>query len=280
MLVQIEPDPDATELSAEARRGDVGRTPLGAAGGDWGVPDRLDVSFTVPFTHRVRFTGDVLGAAEDGVLVDLLEAGDGRAARVLAVVESGVDDAAGVGGRLGALAGRHRAAVELVDVIRVDGGEGIKNDPGRLLPVLRAVLDHDVDRRNYLLAAGGGAFLDAVGLAAALAHRGVRLVRLPTTVMGQADSGIGVKNAVNFFGKKNWVGTFAVPWAVINDAALLLRTLPDRDWRCGFAEAVKVALLKEPAFFDQLCTRRPGAICRPGQGGRPSGPSAAARTGT
>ncbi len=144
MLAAIEPDPDVTVLPAEARRGDVGRTPPGGAGGELLVPDRLDVPFTVPFTHRVRFTGDVL------------EAADGRAARVLAVVESGVDAAAGVGGRLGALAGRHRAAVELVDVVRVDGGEGIKDDPGRLLPVLRAVLDHDVDRRNYVLAVGGG----------------------------------------------------------------------------------------------------------------------------
>ena len=63
---------------------------------------------------------------------------------------------------------------------------------------------------------------------------------------------MGVKNAVNLFGKKNWMGSFAVPWAVMNDTALL-ETLPDRDFICGFSEAVKVSLLKDPALFATLC---------------------------
>jgi 3-dehydroquinate synthase len=144
------------------------------------------------------------------------------------------------------------AEVELVDVLALGGGEPLKNAPEPLQSVLRAILDHDLDRHGYVLAIGGGAFLDAVGFAAATAHRGVRLVRMPTTTMGQADSGVGVKNAINLFGRKNWLGSFAAPWAVINDRALLA-TLPDRDWRCGFAEAVKVALLRDAAFFDRLC---------------------------
>jgi 3-dehydroquinate synthase len=114
------------------------------------------------------------------------------------------------------------------------------------------VNDHDLDRRSYVIAIGGGAMLDAVGYAAAIAHRGIRLVRLPTTTLAQADSGVGVKNAINYFGKKNWVGTFAVPWAVINDSALL-QTLPDRDFQLGFSEAVKVALLKDREEFEWLC---------------------------
>jgi 3-dehydroquinate synthase len=230
-------------------------------------PDRFDVAFSVPCTHRVRFTADVLGPGEDRVLLDVLQA-DGRPARVLAVVESGVERAADVAGRLRGLASRHPQAVDLLDVLTIDGGERVKNDPRSLLPILQAIRDHGIDRRNYVLAVGGGAFLDAVGLAAALAHRGVRLVRLPTTTMAQADSGVGVKNGVNFFGSKNWVGTFAVPWAVVNDATLL-STLPDRDWRCGFAEAVKVSLLKDADFFDQLCTdAAPIAHRDPGPTGR------------
>jgi 3-dehydroquinate synthase len=93
--------------------------------------------------------------------------------------------------------------------------------------------------------------LDAVGFAVAIAHRGLRLVRIPTTTLAQADSGLGVKNGINLFQKKNWLGSFAVPWAVINDQCLL-ETLSDRDFRCGFSEAVKVALLKEPAFFHDI----------------------------
>jgi 3-dehydroquinate synthase len=110
----------------------------------------------------------------------------------------------------------------------------------------------NLDRRSYVVVVGGGAVLDAVGFAASIAHRGLRLVRLPTTTLGQADSGVGVKNGVNLFGKKNWLGAFAVPWAVINDTAMLA-TLPDRDFVCGFSEAVKVSLLKDPAMFAGLC---------------------------
>jgi len=90
--------------------------------------------------------------------------------------------------------------------------------------------------------------LDAVGYAAATAHRGVRLIRVPTTVLAQDDSGVGVKNGINAFGKKNFVGSFAPPHAVLNDFDLLM-TLEDRDWRAGISEAVKVGLLKDASFF-------------------------------
>jgi 3-dehydroquinate synthase len=103
-----------------------------------------------------------------------------------------------------------------------------------------------------VLVIGGGAVLDAVGFAAATAHRGVRLIRFPTTTLAQADGGLGVKNGINVFGKKNFLGTFCTPWAVINDARFLT-TLSDRDHRCGFSEAVKVALIKDASLFADLC---------------------------
>jgi 3-dehydroquinate synthase len=97
-------------------------------------------------------------------------------------------------------------------------------------------------------AIGGGAVLDVVGYAAATAHRGIRLIRIPTTVLAQDDSAVGVKNGVNAFGKKNFLGTFAPPFAVINDVGFLA-TLSDRDWRSGISEAIKVAIVRDPAFF-------------------------------
>ena len=96
---------------------------------------------------------------------------------------------------------------------------------------------------------GGGAVLDMVSFAAAIAHRGIRVVRFPTTVLAQADSGVGVKNSINLFGKKNFVGTFVPPFAVINDFDFL-ETLEPRDRIAGVVEAVKVALLKDAAFFE------------------------------
>jgi 3-dehydroquinate synthase len=76
---------------------------------------------------------------------------------------------------------------------------------------------------------------------------------MPTTTLSQGDSGIGVKNGINAFGKKNFLGTFAPPFAVINDARFL-DTLPRRDAIAGYAEAVKVSLLRDPAFFAWLET--------------------------
>jgi 3-dehydroquinate synthase len=102
-----------------------------------------------------------------------------------------------------------------------------------------------------VIAIGGGALLDVAGYAAATAHRGIRLVRVPTTVLAQGDSAVGVKNGVNAFGLKNYLGTFAPPYAVVNDVAFL-PTLSDRDWFGGVSEAVKVALVKDASLFDEI----------------------------
>src|SRR5213079_859594 len=110
---------------------------------------------------------------------------------------------------------------------------------------------HHVDRHSYIIAIGGGALLDVVGLAAATAHRGVRHVRIPTTTLSQDDSGVGVKNGINAFGKKNFIGTFTPPFAVINDFQLLASLAP-RDKRAGYVEAVKVALIRDRNFFEAI----------------------------
>ncbi len=79
--------------------------------------------------------------------------------------------------------------------------------------------------------------------------------------MAQADASIGVKNSINAFGKKNFLGTFALPWAVINDANFLT-TLSPRDWLSGVAEAVKVALIKDREFFQFLEKSAPALVAR------------------
>jgi len=216
------------------------------------VQPGIDEPFTVPFVHRLRFTSDVLRAQPE-ILAEALEPSDGRRARIQIWVDDHVwESRSGLEAELDAFARRFRDRVECVGApIVVTGGERIKNDVQALEPILKAFHDADLDRRSYVVVIGGGAVLDAIGFAAAIAHRGIRLVRLPTTTLAQADSGVGVKNGVNLFGKKNWLGAFAVPWAVINDQSLL-QTLPDRDFRAGFSEAVKVTLLKSPAGFGRL----------------------------
>jgi 3-dehydroquinate synthase len=135
-------------------------------------------------------------------------------------------------------------------VVRV-GGEPVKSSWNAVSELHRLIDVHHLDRHSYVVAVGGGALLDAVGLAAATAHRGIRHVRIPTTTLSQCDSGVGVKNGINAFGKKNFIGTFAPPFAVINDFRLLA-TLPNREKRGGYAEAVKVACIRDQAFFQAL----------------------------
>jgi 3-dehydroquinate synthase len=142
--------------------------------------------------------------------------------------------------------------VQLVeDMLILPGGEAAKNDEKLFYKIVDAVNDHKIDRHSYLAAIGGGSILDLAGYAAAVSHRGIRHIRIPTTVLSQNDSGVGVKNGINFFTKKNFLGTFAPPVAVFNDYHFLT-TLSDVDWRSGISEAIKVALIKDASFFQWL----------------------------
>jgi 3-dehydroquinate synthase len=136
-------------------------------------------------------------------------------------------------------------------MIILPGGEATKNSVEYFERIVNAVNEHGVDRHSYLVAIGGGSVLDVAGYAAAVSHRGIRHIRIPTTVLSQNDSGVGVKNGINYFNKKNFLGTFTPPAAVFNDNHFLT-TLDDAEWRSGISEAIKVALIKDAAFFDWL----------------------------
>lgn len=213
--------------------------------------DELDIPFDVPQIQRLRFTEDLM-ENDFAVLAALLEPSGPDPAKVQIWADEALQ--ASQGARLEDLRARlgEEDQVKVVDPIHyLTGGESCKRDPLLIEAVLAAFNQANLDRRSYVLVIGGGAVLDAVGYAAATAHRGIRLIRIPTTTLAQGDSGVGVKNAINYFGKKNWLGTFATPWAVINDTKIL-ETLPDRDFRCGFSEAVKVSLLKSAPQFETL----------------------------
>lgn len=137
------------------------------------------------------------------------------------------------------------------EMMVVPGGEIAKNDEPLFHNIVAAVNTHKIDRHSYLIAIGGGSVLDLAGYAAAVSHRGIRHIRIPTTVLSQNDSGVGVKNGINYFNKKNFLGTFAPPAAVFNDFHFLT-TLEDVDWRSGISEAIKVALIKDAPFFQWL----------------------------
>jgi 3-dehydroquinate synthase len=176
-----------------------------------------------------------------------------QARRVLVVVDEGVVDATpGLVDSVCAYANTHATALVLAGQPEiVPGGEAAKVSTAVVDSVLRRIHDAGIDRKSCVLVIGGGAVQDAAGYAASIAHRGVRVIRMPTTVESQCDSGVGVKTAINAFGTKNYVGTFAPPFAVVNDRRFLA-TLSRRDVRAGMAEAVKVALLRDAGFFEWL----------------------------
>ena len=212
-----------------------------------------DQRFTIPFEYQVVFSRDVFAVANP-IFAKVLSGSAPEARHKVAVlIDDGLRTAQEtLPRRIAQYAAAHSAQMELVSVPEfVRGGEACKNDPDLLERLQRRLVELGLDRHSYVAAIGGGAFLDLVGYAAATVHRGIRHIRLPTTVLSQNDSGVGVKNGINAFGQKNLLGTFSPPFAVVNDSAFL-DGLDERDKRAGMAEAVKVALIRDRDFFDWL----------------------------
>jgi len=211
--------------------------------------------FSVSYSFPVIFTRAAFSDANPalgGVL-----SGCGSPCRVLAVIDSGVAAALpGLAEQVVRYAWLHREAMALVlPPVIVRGGEACKEGATEVLKIQALVRKYGLCRHCCILAIGGGALLDAVGFAAATAHRGIRLIRMPTTTLAMNDAGVGVKNGINAFGRKNFTGCFAPPLAVINDFDFL-NPLPERELRCGIAEAVKVALIRDRGFFEFLFQAR------------------------
>lgn len=220
---------------------------------------RLSLPITLRHEHRLMFTRDVF-APENEVLTEVLTPRErGETVRALVFWDDGL--AAAFPDFTGKISRWFAARADRVTLVAppvaVKGGEAAKNHFPEIERIWSAVNEAGLCRHSYVVVIGGGAVLDMVGFAAATAHRGIPLVRLPTTSLSQGDGGVGVKNGVNFFGKKNWIGTFVVPHAVVNDLAFL-DALPLRDRRAGLVEAVKVALIRNAAFFEFIAERVEG----------------------
>jgi 3-dehydroquinate synthase len=201
----------------------------------------------------VAFTADAFDP-DNRCLIDVLTRREpDKRHRIAVFIDDGVTSAMpDLAARIANYAAVHAQHIELIDVpVAIAGGETCKNDPETVPRLLATLSKFAVDRHSFAIAVGGGAVLDAVGYAAAIFHRGVRHIRFPTTVLSQCDSGVGVKNAVNSLGLKNLLGTFAPPWAIVNDSDFI-DMLPPREKRAGMAEAVKVALIRDRGFFGWL----------------------------
>jgi 3-dehydroquinate synthase len=214
-------------------------------------PDIVSFPITLQHEHRLIFTRDVF-ARSNPVLADLLTPREsGENVNAMVFLDAGLEAVLpGFGIKIAEWFAAHEPRIRLAAApVAVPGGEAVKNDFRQLERVWSELNAAGMCRHSYVLAIGGGAVLDMVGFAAATAHRGIPLVRLATTSLSQGDGGVGVKNGINFFGKKNWIGSFGVPHAVVNDLAFL-HCLSPRDRRAGLIEAVKVALIRDAGFFE------------------------------
>lgn len=206
--------------------------------------------FSVAFEYPVYFTRDLFSASNSVLREVVTKSSEGKRPRILFYVDSGVaEQFPNIVRRIAAYTSLHSSIIEQAGEVEIiPGGEICKNDPIIIPRLQQQIVDQKIDRHSFVVGIGGGAFLDLIGYVAATAHRGVRHIRVPTTVLAQNDSGVGVKNGVNAFGLKNLIGTFQPPAAVINDSAFI-DVLPGREKRAGMAEAVKVALIRDGAFF-------------------------------
>jgi 3-dehydroquinate synthase len=221
--------------------------------------------FSVPYEYPVYFTTDVFSPANHDLLAAVGRREPLRRHRLLFVVEATLTAKwPRLLADIAAYVAHHDDRLQLAAApLVIAGGEAAKNDALLLAHVQERIHAAAIDRQSFVVAVGGGALQDMVGYAATTVHRGVRVIRVPTTVLAQNDSGVGVKNSVNAFGKKNFFGTFAPPFAVLNDRRFL-ETLERRDTIAGMAEAVKVALIRDAAFFAWLLEHAPAlADCEP-----------------
>jgi 3-dehydroquinate synthase len=221
--------------------------------------ERLANNFSVQFGYDVVFCDDVF-CADSCVLREALSRllGGTSATRTLWVFDEGLVAAQpDLVERVRRWCERNCAQLTMAgEPLVVPGGEPAKNDFEVTLKVIRAIRAAHLCRQSLVCIVGGGALLDAAGFAASMVHRGVRVVRFPSTVLSQNDSGVGVKNGINLRGVKNFLGTFAPPALVVNDFSLL-RSLSPRDWISGVAEAFKVAIIKDADFLSWLVSSAP-----------------------
>lgn len=229
-------------LSTQAQRQAAGMSVVFPAEFDSGVrSDEGGFSLRSPdgISYRVDVAHDVLAEAND-LLARYLA---GR--QVLAVVGPTVNELYG-----------DRLRSYLASNLGARGWELLVIPTGERHKTLAAVENicasakqFGLDRHGVMLAVGGGVTCDIVGFAAAVFARGVRFVKVNTTLVGQVDVGVGVKTGVNAFGAKNMLGAYHPPHGSINDPAFLT-TLPDRQIRCGLGEIVKMAIILDEELFE------------------------------
>lgn len=218
------------------------------------MPERLSVLYNKKPCYDIIFTQSYDGLWEE---LDALGCAEKR---LCIVTDSKVDGLYG-DALLGLLDGKCRKAVKYAFPC---GEENKTLDTVK--GIYRFLIEEGFDRKDMLLALGGGVVGDVAGYAAATYLRGIDFAQIPTTLLAQADSSIGGKTGVDFDGYKNMVGAFKMPRLVYMNVAVL-QTLEDRQFYSGFAEVMKHGLIRDADFYEwligkmyEICEREPDVL--------------------
>ena len=212
----------------------------------------IEQSFAVNFKYSLHFTNEVF-ESNNSLLAEVIKSYKPKEqVKLLFVVDDGVlKKRPKLIESIRNYCLLHGSQLQFTECLVIAGGEIAKNNYDNVDKIISAINNNAICRHSFVVVIGGGAVIDMAGYAASVAHRGVKLIRIPTTVLSQNDAAIGVKNGINAYNKKNFIGTFAPPYAIINDSEFLT-SLEQRDWIAGVAEAIKVALIKDEFFFNTI----------------------------
>lgn len=209
-------------------------------------------SFKIDFNYNIFFTKNLFDI-KNKLLINILNKEDKNKKKILIFIDRNV-------------AKLHKTLLKNIQLytdkyknhinlkchpILITGGEKIKNHYLLAKCIYNIINKYKICRKSYIMAIGGGTIQDLIGYIASTAHRGIKLIRIPTTVLSQDDSGIGVKNGINFLNKKNFIGCFDIPFAVINDFTFL-KSLNNKILIEGISEAIKVSLIKDETLFHYI----------------------------
>jgi len=206
---------------------------------------------------RVEFLDDLFGAGGDRLAELIRDAAEAETPRIFLVADSNVvQRQAGLGAAIGRWVNAHGLALAGAPVI-LPGGERVKSDNLQsVLTVSGAVLEAKLERTDVLLALGGGAVLDVAGYVAAQIRGGVRLVRVPTTVLAMLDGAAAVRAAVDDASVKDAYSVASVPVLSVIDPGFA-GTVLDGVWRAGFAEALRQAVGRDAKLVRRLVELAP-----------------------
>jgi len=206
-------------------------------------------SFKIEFNYNIFFTKNIFDS-KNKLLINLLNKENKNKKKIIIFIDKNVAKShKNLKTNIEQYLDKHKNYIETkCKPIMITGGEKIKNHYLLVKCIYNLISKYKICRQSYIISIGGGTIQDLLGYVASTAHRGIKLIRMPTTVLSQDDSGVGVKNGINFLNKKNFIGCFSTPFAVINDYTFL-KSLNNKILIEGLSEALKVALIKDENFF-------------------------------